>query len=139
MLWMGEEFGQATDRGGSHESRPINWGLLEHDDNRGLFEHYKFLIWLRRNNSALHSDTFEVVADLPEQGILAFKRWEDGNGVFVVVANLKDVDAGGFEIALEGVEDDTWQELVHNEGIVVEGGKLRGTLGPSEVKIYMKV
>jgi len=139
MLWMGEEFGQATDRGNSGDSRPLNWGLLENDANRGLMEHYKFLIWLRRNNSALHSDTFAVVDDQPERGILAYKRWDDKGSIYIIVANLKDEDAGGYEVDVEGVEDDTWQELVYNNTIQVQGGKLVDTLGASQAKIYMKV
>lgn len=139
MLWMGEEFGQATDRGGSGDSRPLDWSLLDNDANRGLLDHYRFLIWLRRNNSALHSDTFAVVADLPEKGIVAYKRWDDQGSIYLVAANLKDADAGAVEIEIEGVEDDTWQELVHNNTVTVQGGKLIDTLGPSEAKIFMKV
>lgn len=139
MLWMGEEFGQANDRGESGDSRPLNWALLDSPPNRGLMEHYKFLIWLRRNNSALRSDTFAVVDDQPERGILAYKRWDDQGSIYIVVANLKDEDAGGYEVEVEGVEDDTWQELITNKTITVQGGRLIDTLGPSEAKVYMKV
>ncbi|MFN8372671.1 MAG: alpha-amylase family glycosyl hydrolase [Anaerolineae bacterium] len=37
MLWMGEEFGQATNK--SLDPRPLSWGLLNSAHNQGLFNH----------------------------------------------------------------------------------------------------
>jgi 1,4-alpha-glucan branching enzyme len=136
MIWMGEEFGQPTPK--MLDPQPLHWGLLDSEANRGLFNHYRFLIGLRKANPALYSETFEVVANLPERGILAFKRWDDGGNIVVVVANLKDAFGGEFEVGDAGLEDGTWHEAVHNYDVKVDGGWLKDTLAESDVKIYIR-
>jgi 1,4-alpha-glucan branching enzyme len=135
MLWMGEEFGQPTPK--SMDSQPLQWGLLESAPNRGLFNHYKFLIGLRKGCPALYSDNFEVVLNLPERGVVAYKRWDQAGNVIVVVANLKDEFAGEFEIAGAGLTDGRWHEAVYNFDLDVTGGHLKDTLAESDVKIYV--
>ncbi|MDX1992588.1 MAG: alpha-amylase family glycosyl hydrolase [bacterium] len=136
MLWMGQEFGQSTQK--QIEPVPLHWSLLENANNQGLFNHYKFLIGLRKSTPALYSNTFEPIANWPERGILAFKRWTDAGGQVVVVANLKDEFAGAFEIGAAGLEDGQWHEGVYNYDVQVEGGCLRDSLAESEVKVYIK-
>ena len=62
----------------------------------------------------------------------------DAGGVVVVVANLKDAASGAFAIGDAGLEDGTWHEHVFNFDVQVAGGVLKGELGPSEVKIFIK-
>ncbi len=136
MLWMGEEFGQPTPK--TLEPQPLQWGLLENDRNKGLFQHYSHLIKLRKENPALYSDNFEPVLDLPGRGIIGFKRWNDAGDVVVVVANLQPVYAGEFEIKDAGLEDGLWHEMIYDYDNMILNGDLKDTLAESEVKIYIK-
>jgi 1,4-alpha-glucan branching enzyme len=138
MLWMGEEFGQANERGEHVEQKPLEWSLLNRDQNRDLWQHYKRLIHLRKENTALCSDNFEVIADMSERGVIAFKRWNNEGQVIVVAANLKDQHAGKVELALAGIDDCKWRELLHDYEIEVKRNCLVDELGESEVKIYLK-
>lgn len=136
MLWMGQEFGQSNPK--TMEPQPLHWSLLQNEANRGLLEHYKYLIRLRKANPALRSNNYAVVADFPDRAIIAYKRWnEEGNQV-LVIANLKDTYAGQFEIGGAGIEDGAWQEAIYNYEVTVNGGVLVDTLGESDVKIYIK-
>jgi len=47
LIWMGEEFGEYKPK--TPDSAKIDWTLLSHDLNRGLFEYYKGLIGLRKS------------------------------------------------------------------------------------------
>jgi 1,4-alpha-glucan branching enzyme len=136
MLWMGEEFGQATPK--TLEPQPLQWGLLENDRNKGLFQHYAHLIKLRKENPALYSDNFQPILDLPGRGIIGFKRWNNAGDVVVVVVNLRPVYAGEFEIKDAGLEDGIWHEMIFDYDTMILNGELKDTLAESEVKIYIK-
>lgn len=136
MVWMGQEFGQATPK--SMEARPLDWGLLNNNQNEDLMRHYAHLIHLRKTNAALCGHHFEVIVEDAARGIIGFKRWSDGGDVIVVVANLKDAFAGDFEIAQAGLEDGVWHETVYNYDVHVQGGALRDSLAESNVKVYIK-
>ena len=136
MLWMGEEFGQATPR--NIESHPLEWSLLDNERNQGLWNHYAHLIHLRKSNPALTNESYEIVADMPGRGIIAFKRWNDEGNVILVVANLMPQYAGEFEVSNHGLDDGTWHESNFNYDVQVEGGRLVDTLAESEAKIYIK-
>jgi 1,4-alpha-glucan branching enzyme len=137
MLWMGEEFGQATDK--SLDPRPLAWELLEFERNQGLFQHYRHLIRLRKNVPALHSDCFEPLLDDPGRGLIGYKRWNHEGSVAVVVANLTPYYAGGFEIANAGLEDGLWYEVVFGYEVEVRGGRLADTLAESEAKVFVRM
>lgn len=138
MLWMGEEFGQATPRGGPGEPHPLDWSLLGNEGNAGLHAHYRFLINLRKELAPLRSDTFAVVLDDPARGVIAFKRWAADGGIVIVAANLKDADAGAVALPLDGIEPDDWQEAIHNEAAHIEDGRIITTLAQSEAKVFIK-
>jgi 1,4-alpha-glucan branching enzyme len=136
MIWMGEEFGQATDK--SIDPRPLQWDLLNHERNQGLFHHYRHLIGLRKANPALYSDTFEPVLNSPGRELIGYKRWTNAGNVVVVAANLTPYYAGPFEIRGAGLEDGTWHETIFNYDVQVTGGVLSDTLGESEAKVYVR-
>jgi 1,4-alpha-glucan branching enzyme len=139
MLRMGEEFGQATERGEYTEQKPLDWSLLNNDLNRDLWQHYRRLIALRKGNAALCSDYFEPLADMPDRCIIAFKRWSDeGDGV-IVVANLADHNAGEFGIANEGIENGRWRAVIANVELEISDHRLVDTLAESEVKVYVRI
>lgn len=136
MLWMGQEFGQATPK--TMEPQPLQWGLLENEANRALHEFYKHMIHVRLGNPALTGHQYQTILDLPERGILAFKRWNAQGNVVVVVANLKDEFGGEFEIANAALEDGEWREVVYGYDIQLTGGTLKDKLAQSDVKVYIK-
>jgi len=135
MIWMGEEFGQSTDK--SMEARPLQWELLKNEHNASLHDHYRQLIRLRRDNPALYSPNYQPIASMQDRGILAYKRWNDYGNVVVVVANLKDALAGDFQVS-GGLEDGTWRECVQGYDVQVQGGVLADMLAESDVKVYIK-
>ncbi|MCA0458137.1 MAG: alpha-amylase [Chloroflexi bacterium] len=136
MVWMGEEFGQPTPK--TLDPQPLQWGLLDNDRNKGLFDHYAHLIELRKENPALYSDNFEPILDLPGRGIIGFKRWNDAGDVVVVIANLTPVYMGEVELSNVGLEDGMWHEMVYDYDTLIINGILKDTLAESEVKIYIK-
>lgn len=136
MLWMGQEFGQPTHRNTSRT--PAQWNLLNEPLNRGLFEHYKHLINLRKSMPALIGQEYEPVLNIPDRAIIGFKRWNHEGNVVVVVANLKDAFGGDFEVVNAGLEDGVWREVIYGYDVHVQGGRLADRLAESEVKIYIK-
>jgi len=136
MIWMGQEFGFSSDK--SLDPRPLDWGLLKSDNNKGLLEHVKAVLKLRRETHALRNDSFEVLWQDNERRCFAFKRWNGDGNVVVVAVNLRDKDAGGFAIEGKALEDGDWHEYVNNVDVKVEAGRLVDTLGPSEVKVYVR-
>jgi 1,4-alpha-glucan branching enzyme len=136
MLWMGEEFGQATQK--SDNRQPLHWSLLNNDRNKDLWEHYHFLIHLRQMNPALYSDQFEVITDMSDRGVVAFKRWIESGNIVVVVANLKPEYAGKVEIASAGIDNGRWREAIYDYEVLVQRNCLSDTLAESEVIIYIK-
>ncbi len=136
MLWMGEEFGQASQK--TLGPNPLHWAMLDHERNQGLFQHYKHLIQLRKSLPALTSDTFEAILDDPGRGLIGFKRWNSEGNVVVVVANLTPHYAGEFQIADAGLGDGKWCEKIFNYETEVHDGRLTDTLAESEAKVYVK-
>lgn len=136
MIWMGEEFGQPTPK--TLDPQPLQWGLLNNDRNKGLFQHYAHLIKVRKENPALYSDNFEPVLNLPGRGIIGFKRWNNDGDVVVVIANLMPVYAGEVEVANAGLEDGLWHEMIYGYDTMIINGVLKDTLAESEVKVFIK-
>lgn len=139
MLWMGEEFGQATPRGEHTERKPLDWSLLDHSHNRDLLQHYQRLIALRKDNAALCSDNFEPVADMAEQGIIAYKRWSSEGDMVVVVANIRPQDFGEVRVNLPKIENGRWHEWLGDYDANLEDNTLIDKLADSEVKIFIHI
>jgi 1,4-alpha-glucan branching enzyme len=136
MIWMGQEFGAANPK--STTPQPIDWVLLANKDNKDLHRYTAALIKLRIDTPALSGDQFQVVLKDKQREIFAYKRWSDAGGVVVVAANLRDKPGGEFVIRDAGLPDGTWHEHIFNFDAKVENGVLKGTLGPSEVKVFVK-
>ncbi|GHN01755.1 alpha-amylase [Cytophagales bacterium WSM2-2] len=60
----------------------------EKADAKSLYNYYKWLLNLRKNNSALHSGAYQVVENYNEN-VFSFLR-RDGKQTFLVVVNLSD-------------------------------------------------
>lgn len=91
MLWMGDEYGEYK-RKSEKTTQPnkITWSLLGNDLNRDLFEYYKKLIALRRENSALQSDNIEFFHEDAEAKVLAYIRWDNQGSRVAIAANFSD-------------------------------------------------
>jgi 1,4-alpha-glucan branching enzyme len=68
MLWMGEEFAEPKRKSETvTQPKKIAWLLLEKPLNRDLFDHYKKLIALRKQNSALSSGNIDFFTKIQKQ------------------------------------------------------------------------
>ncbi|MCY7322317.1 MAG: DUF3459 domain-containing protein [Phormidesmis sp. CAN_BIN36] len=91
MLWMGDEFGQATRKAKETSiPNPLNWSLLEQDLNHELFEFYKRLIALRHNHPALRTENIEFFDTPADDKVLAFVRWTETGDRLVVILNFSE-------------------------------------------------
>ena len=86
MLYHGQEWGEATQR--TLDPNPIDWGRLETEGGRGLFEHYCRLAHLRQEHPALRSENYSLDAMDPEQKTVVYHRWNDEGDEVVVAVNF---------------------------------------------------
>jgi len=137
MLWMGEEFGEHNRKSETvTQPKKIAWPLLERDLNRDLFEYYKKLIALRKQNLALSSDNIEFFHENPEAKVLAYSRWHEEGSRVVVVANFSDNFLSGYQVPnFPGAG--TWHEWIGDydveagkDGIVID-------IGGYEAKVFV--
>ncbi|MBD0343815.1 MAG: alpha amylase C-terminal domain-containing protein [Coleofasciculus sp. Co-bin14] len=99
MLWMGQEFGEPKRKSETvTQPKKIAWPLLQKELNRDLFEYYKKLIALRKQNSALQSHNIEFFHENPEAKVLAYVRWNDEGSRVAVVANFSDNFLNGYKV-----------------------------------------
>jgi 1,4-alpha-glucan branching enzyme len=112
MLWMGEEFGEPKRKSETvTQPKKIAWPLLERDLNRDLFEYYKKLIALRKQNPALQSNNIEFFHENPEAKVLAYTAGTSEIPVLVVVANFSDNFLSGYKVP-NFPEAGTWHEWI---------------------------
>jgi 1,4-alpha-glucan branching enzyme len=134
MVWMGEEFGEYKYK--TTEQAKIDWTLLGGEQNRGLFEYYKGLIALRKNNRALHTANIEFFHENPEAKVIAYTRWNDEGSRIVVVANFSDQFLAGYTVP-NFPADGTWHEWTGNYDTQSENGNLMTDLGEWEAKVFV--
>jgi 1,4-alpha-glucan branching enzyme len=132
MIWMGEEF--ADYHGKAMDPQKIDWTLLAHDNNKGLREHYKRLIQLRRSSGALCNNNLDFIFEHGEDGILAFVRWDEEKKV-VVIANLRDREHEGYKLG--NLPDGKWKEWLTEEEVEIKGGEWTARLMPWEAKVLV--
>jgi 1,4-alpha-glucan branching enzyme len=137
MIWMGQEFAMANDKNHA-EPRPLDWSLLNNERNADLQKYTANLVRLRLATPAMMTDGFEVCLLDHGRQVLAYKRWNTEGGVVVVMANFRDDPPGRCRCRTRGLEDGDWQEQINHYDTKVQGGVLRDTLGPSEVKVFVK-
>ena len=100
---------------------PMLWG---HEQNKELFEFYRTLISIRKNESALRRGTRETILATDE--ILAYRRVE-GNSTILCVMNVSEQTAD-FEL---DISESTPLLATSSEcGIQIEGKKKRVSLPP---------
>lgn len=137
MLWMGEEFGEhklKTET--TTQPNKIAWPLLKGELNQDLFEYYKKLIRLRKQNPALHSDNLEFFHENPEAKVLAYVRWNEEGSRVVVVANFSDQFLAGYQIP-DFPANGTWHEVTRNYDVEANDGNLMIDLSEYEAKVLV--
>ncbi len=111
LIWMGEEFAEYKNL--TPDENKIEWPLLENELNRGLFEYYKGLIALRKNNHALYTENINFFHEDPDSRVLAYVRWNDQGAQVVVIANFSDQDRAGYQVP-DFPQQGTWHEWTGN-------------------------
>ena len=134
LLWMGEEFGEYKYK--TQEQAKIDWTLLGHDLNRGLFEFCKGLIHLRKSNHALYTENIDFIHENPEAKVLAYSRWNDEGSRVVVVANFSDDFLAGYTIP-NFPENGTWHEWTANYDVEAGDNQIMVDLGGYEAKVFV--
>lgn len=134
LIWMGEEFGEYKPK--TPESAKIDWTLLGNDLNRGLFEYYKGLTTLRKNNHALYTENIDFFHENPEAKVLAYTRWNDEGSRVVVVANLSENFLGEYQVP-NFPQAGTWHEWTGNYDVEVGEDGIVTDLGPHEAKVFV--
>ena len=137
MLWMGEEFGEHKRKSETvTQPKKIAWPLLERDLNRDLFEYYKSLIALRKQNLALQTNNIEFFHENIDAKVLAYVRWNDQGSRVVVVANFSDTDLAGYKVShfpAPGI----WHEQTDNKDVEVGSEGLIVDLPAHEAKVFV--
>ncbi len=134
MIWMGEELGEYKHK--TPEPSKIDWQLLSHDSNRGLFEYYKGLIALRKNNHALYTENIHFFHEDSEAKVLAYTRWNGEGSRVVVVANFSDRFLAGYRVP-HFPENGTWHEWTGNYDVEVGDDNIMTDIGGYEAKVFV--
>lgn len=134
LLWMGEEFGEYHPK--SIESRKIDWQLLGNDSNRGLWDYYKGLIGLRKNNRALYTENINFFFEDADAKVLAYVRWSGEGSRVAVVANFSDNFLAGYTLS-NFPENGIWHEWTGNYEVEASNNTLTLDLGGYEAKVFV--
>ncbi|HCF28959.1 MAG TPA: alpha-amylase, partial [Cyanobacteria bacterium UBA11049] len=134
LIWMGEEFGEYKPK--TPESAKIDWTLLGHDLNRSLFEYYKGLVNLRKNNHALYTENLDFFHENPEAKVLAYSRWNDEGSRVVVVTNFSENFLGGYQVP-NFPETGTWHEWTGDYDVEVGDDGITIDIGAYEAKVFV--
>ncbi|MBW4468906.1 MAG: alpha amylase C-terminal domain-containing protein [Stenomitos rutilans HA7619-LM2] len=134
LIWMGEEFGEYKYK--TIDQAKIDWTLLGGDLNQGLFEYYKGLIHLRKENHALYTENIEFFHENSEGKVLAYTRWNDEGSRVVVIANFSDQFLGGYTVT-DFPADGTWHEWTGNYDVEAHDRSLAIDIGPFEAKVLV--
>ncbi|WP_013322537.1 alpha-amylase family glycosyl hydrolase [Gloeothece verrucosa] len=122
QIWMGEEFGNC-ERKETNQLPNIDWTLLNNEPNRSLFEYYRGLIELRKNNSVFYGTNIEFFHENPDHQVFAYSRWNEQGNRVVVVVNFSDNYLGGYTVP-NFPSDGTWHEWTMNWDVEVNNQQL---------------
>ena len=131
---MGSEFGEYKQR--TIDQAKIDWTLLSHDQNKGLFEYYKSLIALRKQNPALHTENIEFFYEDAEAKVFAYTRWNDHGSRVVVVVNFSDQFLAGYPIP-NFPANGKWHEWTGNYDVESADDQLAIDIGEYEAKVFV--
>ncbi|MCA1990463.1 MAG: alpha amylase C-terminal domain-containing protein [Coleofasciculus sp. S288] len=134
MIWMGEEFGEYKYK--TIDPAKVEWTLLQHENNRGLFEYYKGLIHLRKHNHALYTENINFFHEDPEAKVLAYVRWNGEGSRVVVVLNFSDNFLTDYYVP-DFPSVATWHEWTCNYDIQPEKVDMKIDIGGYEAKVFV--
>ncbi len=134
MIWMGEEFGAYKPK--TLDPTPLDWSLLNNDNNVGLLEYYQGLIALRKENVAMRSDNIAVLHENADNQVIGYIRWHDMGARVVVILNCSGDFLAGYTVP-DLPEDGTWHEWTKNFDVTVEGGNLMIDLPEYEAQVLV--
>lgn len=134
LLWMGEEFGEYKYK--TIEQAKIDWTLLGNDSNSGLFQYYKGLIHLRKENHALYTENIEFFHEDPELKVLAYTRWNDEGSRVVVVVNFSDNYLAGYSVP-NFPANGNWHEWTGNYDVESGDNNIILDLAEYEAKVLV--
>ncbi|HIK03936.1 MAG TPA: alpha amylase C-terminal domain-containing protein [Trichormus sp. M33_DOE_039] len=134
LIWMGEEFGEYKPK--QQESAKIDWQLLSNDLNRSLFDYYKGLINLRKNNHALYTENIDFIHENPEAKVLAYSRWNDEGSRVVVVANFSEDFLAGYHVPNFPCGG-TWHEWTGDYDVEAGDDGIITDIGSYEAKVFV--
>ncbi len=134
MIWMGAEFGEYKPK--TIEQSKIDWTLLKHENNLGLFKYYKGLIDLRKHNHALYTENINFFHEDPEAKVLAYVRWNDEGSRVVVVLNFSDNFLTDYYVPnFPSVA--RWHEWTCNYDVQPEEVDMKIDIGGYEAKVFV--
>ena len=120
MLYSGQEFGQngtSRDENGNVIPQPLQWGNLETIPGIQLYQHYRRLVWLRRNVDILHSNHFQVKDAYNQLKSIVYWRGDETTDQQVVVA--ANFDNEDHFVVIEFPGDGTWYEFTLDDTVEV--------------------
>ncbi|TAF59237.1 MAG: alpha-amylase, partial [Oscillatoriales cyanobacterium] len=114
----------------------IDWTLLGNDMNKGLWEYYKGLIHLRKNNQALYTENIDFFHEDPDSKVFAYTRWNDEGSRVVVVANLSENYLAGYSVP-HFPANGTWHEWTGNYDVESGDDNITIDLPEYEAKVFV--
>src|SRR5690606_30008103 len=105
--------------------KPMIWDDINYDDevynadgtkhapdkvavNENLFQHYKKLITIRKNNEVLQLGTYKAIFTDDEKGILIFERTYNDQNIIVVINNSDSV----YVVNVPELKQDCFKDLI---------------------------
>lgn len=134
LIWMGDEFGEYKSK--TIEQAKIDWTLLGNDSNKGLWEYYKGLIHLRKNNQALYTENIEFFHEDVESKVFAYTRWNDEGSRVVVVVNWSENYLAGYSVP-HFPANGTWHEWTGNYDVESGDDNILIDLPEYEAKVFV--
>ena len=134
MIWMGEEFGEYKSK--TIEPSKIDWRLLENDANRSLFDYYKGLVDLRKNNHAFYQENIDFFHEDSNNRVLAYCRWNEEGSRIVVIINFSNNFLAGYQVT-NFPANGTWHEWTHNYEVETYGNNIITDLSEYEAKVFV--
>lgn len=137
LLWMGDEFGQATAKTETTlEPNPLNWSLLDQSPNRELHAVYQQLIALRKQIPALLTDNIEFFHENPDDRVLAYVRWHEAGSRAIVIVNLSEQSFSEYTID-HMPEGEGWRDWATDAEVTSEDNRLTLSLPAYSGKILL--
>lgn len=123
MIYHGQEFGQdGTSRTpeGFIQSQPLKWYYLRTEDGRRLFEHYRRLIWLRKNWKVLQGKNLDVHYKNSSQKLIIYWRMQAEEKIVVVLNFSSTPHTIDIEFPAPGI----WYEFIRDDTVFCDNGVL---------------